>query len=96
MSEFDIIPPVGEASVLSENALTVLQSRYLIKDHQGKCIETPAQLFSRVALLVAEAEAKYGANSSEIKAWHRKFYSLLIENKQKGIPLNNTLNQLDD
>ena len=81
MSEFDIIPPVGEAPVLSENALTVLQSRYLIKDHQGKCIETPAQLFSRVALLVAEAEAKYGANSSEIKVWHRKFYSFLASLK---------------
>ena len=51
MTEFNIIPPPGNAPVLSENALTVLQSRYLIKDLQGKCIETPAQLFSRVAAL---------------------------------------------
>ncbi len=74
-------PPAGEAPVLSKNALTVLQSRYLIKDHQGKCIETPAELFSRIAALVATAEAKYGANSSEIKQWHRKFYSLLASLK---------------
>ena len=81
MSEFNIAPPAGEAPVLSENALTVLQSRYLIKDHKGKCIETPAQLFSRIAALVAKAEAKYGANSDEIKEWHRKFYDFLASLK---------------
>ena len=77
MAEFNIIPAPGQVPVLSENALTVLQSRYLIKDHQGKCVETPAELFSRVAVLVAQAEAKYGANTSEIKGWHRKFYDLM-------------------
>jgi ribonucleoside-diphosphate reductase alpha chain len=81
MTEFNIIPPPGEAPALSKNALTVLQSRYLIKDHQGKCIETPAQLFSRVASLIAEAEVKYGATHSEIKGWHRKFYDLLASLK---------------
>jgi len=79
MTELNIIPPPGKAPVLSENALTVLRSRYLIKDQQGKCIETPAQLFSRVALLVAKAEAKYGASNSEIKAWHRKYYDLMAQ-----------------
>jgi ribonucleoside-diphosphate reductase alpha chain len=77
MAEFDIIPPPGEAPVLSENAATVLQSRYLIKDQQGKCIETPAQLFSRVALLVAKAEAQYGASSDEVKQWHKTYYDLM-------------------
>jgi len=81
MTEFNIIPPPGEAPALSKNALTVLQSRYLIKDRQGKCIETPAQLFSRVASLIAEAEAKYGATHSEVKVWHRKFYDLLASLK---------------
>jgi ribonucleoside-diphosphate reductase alpha chain len=81
MSESNIIPPVGQAPVLSKNALTVLKSRYLIKDRQGKCIETPAQLFSRIASLVAKAEAKYGANSDEIKTWHRKFYDFLASLK---------------
>jgi ribonucleoside-diphosphate reductase alpha chain len=77
MAKFNIIAAPGEAPVLSKNALTVLQERYLIKDQQGKCIETPAQLFSRVASLIAEAEAKYGATSSEINGWHRKFYDLM-------------------
>jgi len=81
MAEFRIYPPPGDVPVLTENALTVLQSRYLIKDHEGKCIETPAQLFSRVASLIAEAEAKYGADSGQIKAWHRKYYDLLASLK---------------
>ena len=62
---------------LSDNAVKVLQSRYLIRDAQGRCIETPAQLFDRVASQIAQAEAKYGANSSEIKQWHKKYYDLM-------------------
>ena len=81
MAKFNIIAAPGEAPVLSKNALTVLQERYLIKDRQGKCIETPAQLFSRVASLIAGAEAKYGATDSEIKGWHRKFYDFLASLK---------------
>jgi ribonucleoside-diphosphate reductase alpha chain len=79
MVEINIIPPPGKAPVLSENALTVLQSRYLIKDQQGECIETPAQLFSRVALLVAEAEAQYGASSDEVEQWHKTYYDLMAQ-----------------
>ncbi|MHC4329477.1 MAG: adenosylcobalamin-dependent ribonucleoside-diphosphate reductase, partial [Planctomycetota bacterium] len=77
MAKFHIHPPPGDAPVLSGNALKVLQSRYLIKDVQGNCIETPAQLFSRVASSVAQAEAKYGANRAEVKRWHKKFYDLM-------------------
>ena len=66
---------------LSDNAMKVLQSRYLIRDAQGRCIETPVQLFSRVATLIAGAEAKYGASSSEVKKWHRKYYDLMASLK---------------
>jgi len=79
MAKINLIPPPGRAPKLSENALTVLQSRYLIKDEQGRCIETPAQLLSRVALLIAEAEAKYGTGKSEINQWHRRYYELMAE-----------------
>ena len=81
MNDLNIIPPPGDAPDLSENALTVLQSRYLIKDEHGKCIETPAQLFSRVAALVADAEAKYGATQTDIGQWHKKFYDLMASLK---------------
>ncbi|MDD5063230.1 MAG: adenosylcobalamin-dependent ribonucleoside-diphosphate reductase [Phycisphaerae bacterium] len=79
MTELNIIPPPGKAPILSENALTVLQSRYLIKDEHGKCVETPAQLFSRVAMLVANAEAQYGASPDEVKQWHQTYYDLMTQ-----------------
>jgi len=66
---------------LSDNAVKVLQSRYLIRDVQGRCIETPARLFGRVASLIAGAEAKYGASRSEIKLWHKKYYDLMASLK---------------
>jgi len=77
MAEFQTYPAPGDAPVLGEIALRVLQSRYLVKDSKGKCIETPAQLFSRVASLVAHAEATYGADTGQIKQWHRKYYDLM-------------------
>ena len=81
MRDFKPISPPGEPPVLTKNALTVLQSRYLVKDHRGRCIETPAQLFSGVAVLVAEAELKYGAIGSKINEWHRRFYDLIASLK---------------
>jgi len=71
----------GAEPVLAENALKVLQSRYLIKDQQGRCIETPGQLFSRVALLIAGAEAAYGADAGEVRQWHRTYYGLMASLK---------------
>ncbi len=43
---------------LSANALTVLRRRYLTKNNAGKPIETPAQMFRRVAENVAKAERR--------------------------------------
>jgi ribonucleoside-diphosphate reductase alpha chain len=79
MAEFEIVPPPGEAPVLSKNAVTVLEHRYLIKDDQGRCIETPAQLFSRVAALVAQAEVRYGLGSGGTEQWHRRYYDLMAQ-----------------
>ena len=46
-------PPIPQ---LSRNALTVLERRYLLKNAQGRLIETPARMFQRVAANIAEAE----------------------------------------
>src|SRR5437667_25185 len=43
---------------LSENARVVLERRYLVRDGRGKVIETPDQLFRRVAHHLAVAEAQ--------------------------------------
>ena len=46
---------------LTENAEIVLRSRYLKKDRSGELIETPEEMFARVARNVASAERQYPA-----------------------------------
>jgi ribonucleoside-diphosphate reductase alpha chain len=75
------IGPAGGEPVLSENAMTVLENRYLIRDEQGKIIETPGQLFHRVARLVASIETNYGGNEAEVNQWHEKYYDLMASLK---------------
>ncbi|MEM4714318.1 MAG: adenosylcobalamin-dependent ribonucleoside-diphosphate reductase [Candidatus Nanoarchaeia archaeon] len=62
---------------LGLNALTVLQKRYLLKDENGKIIETPAQMFRRVARAIAAVEAKYKYSKSQIKNLEDQFYNLM-------------------
>ncbi len=62
---------------LTKNALTVLKKRYLRKDPKGKVIETPAQMFKRVAGNIASAEKKYGKSRSEIKKIRDDFYRIM-------------------
>ena len=54
-----------DAVQLSPNAVTVLEKRYLVKDDSGKPVETPSDLFWRVARTIAEADRKYGATEKE-------------------------------
>jgi len=77
MTDLTYEKPPGEPPVLSPNALAVLQGRYLIRDEKGRCIETPAQMFSRVAAVVAGAEARYGASQKQLRRWHKKYYDLM-------------------
>ena len=44
---------------ISKNAATVLEKRYLKKDTAGKAIESPEEMFQRVASHIALAEKKY-------------------------------------
>ena len=43
---------------LTFNAISVLERRYLLKNENGKVIETPSQMFHRIAKAVVSAEAK--------------------------------------
>ena len=59
---------------LSENALKVLETRYLLRDEQGNIKETPEEMFHRVATAVASAELLYGGDSGE---WEARFYDAM-------------------
>ena len=62
---------------LSDNAITVLARRYLIKDDQGEPVEEPRDLFSRVARTVAGADQRYGGSEREVAALAAAFYELM-------------------
>ena len=47
---------------LSVNSIQVLQKRYLLRDDTGKIIETPLDLFRRVAKSIASVDKKYDEN----------------------------------
>lgn len=68
--------PVPE---LEPNAAAVLEKRYLRKDLDGQIIETPRELFWRVASTIAEVEEKYKEGSAMALA--REFYDLMISRK---------------
>ncbi|NLO39792.1 MAG: hypothetical protein GX115_10025, partial [Ruminiclostridium sp.] len=52
---------------LSENAVKVLERRYLAKDENGNLIENPELMFRRVAKTVAMADKDY-VGEDELKA----------------------------
>ncbi len=62
---------------LSENALRVLEKRYLKKDDKGRVIETPKELFARVAWNLAQAERNYGATEAQVEETARRFYRIV-------------------
>ncbi|OGX15969.1 MAG: ribonucleoside-diphosphate reductase, adenosylcobalamin-dependent [Omnitrophica WOR_2 bacterium RBG_13_41_10] len=64
---------------LSDNALKVLERRYLKKDENGKIIETPEELFRRVAKAIAQADKDYGKSDKEITGVEEAFYHIMTE-----------------
>ncbi|MGB2728232.1 MAG: adenosylcobalamin-dependent ribonucleoside-diphosphate reductase [Halobacteriota archaeon] len=59
------------------NAVEVLKRRYLLKDELGKVVETPGQMFERVATAIARAELNYGKSKEEVKEIERRLYLLM-------------------
>ena len=62
---------------LSPNALKVLEKRYLKKDEEGKVVETPEDLFTRVAKSIASADLRCGKSPEEVGMVESGFYSML-------------------
>ncbi|RLG50485.1 MAG: ribonucleotide-diphosphate reductase subunit alpha, partial [Thermoproteota archaeon] len=61
---------------LTETARRVLEKRYLLK-RNGKVIETPEQMFRRVAKCIAGVEKKYGKSDSFVEKLEEDFYKLM-------------------
>lgn len=61
---------------LTENALRVLEARYLRRDARRRIIETPEALFQSVARGVANAELLLGS-AEKAQYWEERYYHLL-------------------
>ncbi len=63
---------------LSENSLKILERRYLAKNEKRELIETPEEMFRRVARNIASAEALYGG---DVERMEREFYDIMTSFK---------------
>ncbi|OGD44477.1 ribonucleoside-diphosphate reductase, adenosylcobalamin-dependent [Candidatus Bathyarchaeota archaeon RBG_13_46_16b] len=75
-----------EEPKLTVNALEVLRQRYLLKDLNERIIETPAQMFKRIAKAIAKPEDKYGGDP---KKSEETFYNMMT--RLEFIPNSPTL-----
>ncbi|MDA8175195.1 MAG: vitamin B12-dependent ribonucleotide reductase [Nitrospiraceae bacterium] len=66
------VPPV-----LTPNAQKVLEKRYLKRNEEGTVIETPTDLFRRVAKTIASIDKAYGKTEEQISGLEREFYNML-------------------
>jgi ribonucleoside-diphosphate reductase alpha chain len=64
-------------SMLSPNALKVLEKRYLRKDEKGKVIEVPEQMFLRVADAISKVDALYDPNA-DVQKTEEEFYRIMV------------------
>jgi ribonucleoside-diphosphate reductase alpha chain len=62
---------------LSDNSIAVLKRRYLQKDDQGRVIETPEEMFIRVADFIADADKNYDVSDDDIKKTSQRFYNIM-------------------
>ena len=61
---------------LSQNAIKVLEKRYLARDVDGKVLETPEDMFRRVARTVAAADKPY-VSEEKLKEIEQSFYDMM-------------------
>ncbi len=63
------------------NSLIILAARYLLKNADGKIIESPKQLFQRVARAISSAESKFGKGETEVSRIEQEFYDAMTSFK---------------
>jgi ribonucleoside-diphosphate reductase alpha chain len=62
---------------LSVNATTVLKRRYLLKNEKGEVIETPKELFRRVAKAIAAPDANYEKGPDILAQTEEEFFTMM-------------------
>lgn len=68
---------LSESVKFTENAITVLAKRYLRRNSSGDPVETPEDLFWRVAYTIAKADSFCGKNSEHVDKLSQDFYRLM-------------------
>ena len=61
----------------SENAIKVLEKRYLKRDKGGNCTETPSDMFKRVAETIAKGDLNFGKSQEEVNQLSKRFYDAI-------------------
>lgn len=64
------------AATLTDNALAVLRARYLAREN-GVVVETPEQMFRRVATHIASAELRFGATAEDVADAAQRFERMM-------------------
>ncbi len=68
-----------ENLIFSNEALRILERRYLLKDENGNLAETPRGMLLRVAQNLAQADAVYGSNPEQVTQTVESFYGVMAE-----------------
>ena len=77
MSSTTTFPRTCPRPRFRENARIVLARRYLKKDEAGQPTEEPETMFWRIARVIAQEDARYGASEAAVKEVARSFYELM-------------------
>lgn len=67
--------------IISDNARYIAETRYAMKDEEGKTTEKVKDIFWRVAFNIAKGDNAFGKSETEIEAQAKVFYQLLAEQK---------------
>lgn len=83
MAKKEMIEPL-----LSPNAIKVLEKRYLAKNDKGQVVETPVEMFRRVAANIAMADLLYNPDA-DITRTEKEFYGMMA--RKEFLPNSPTL-----
>jgi ribonucleoside-diphosphate reductase alpha chain len=75
------IEDANENLNFSNQALKILETRYLLKNQHGKVLETPKKMLERVANNIALADKKYGGNIQDVQDTAKEFYQVMAQLK---------------